>query len=71
MKTKHFNPSLIETKFIDAFSQMKDQLQERVDQKIVAIKKVEADNPFLLVTLEDKDGDIHELVIKFIQRYEP
>ncbi len=70
MKTVHYNPSLIEIEFAKIFADLQDEIQKKsafntiVDIELNNLK----DNPSLIIKLEDKDGDKHELIVQFIQR---
>ena len=70
MKTTTYNPSPLEVKFANAFEELKDQIETKLgDHKIVKIdKNVTVDNPLLRITLEDKDGDKHMVILKIIQK---
>jgi hypothetical protein len=70
MKTTQYNPSPLELNLAAAFQKLKEQLQAHLpDNKILDIVALpESDNPVLLYTLEDQQGDKHELVVQFIQR---
>lgn len=70
MKTVHYNPSLIEVEFAKIIADLRDEIQKKsafntiVDMKI----NLTLDNPTLVLSLVDNDGDKHELIIRFIQR---
>lgn len=70
MKTTHYNPSPIEVTFAKVITELKDEIQKRVpDFKIAGMENnSQIDNPHLLFTLVDPDGDVHRLMIQFIQR---
>ena len=70
MITQNYNPSTLEVEFAQAIELLKDQIEHELSgNKIVSIQnKLQADNPIVLLQLEDKDGDKHELVLKIIQR---
>ncbi len=70
MKTEHYNPSQIEVEMAYALTELKDHLEKFLTHnKVTSIENhIKEDNPMLLVNLEDKDGDPHEVVIKIIQR---
>ena len=70
MKTIHYNPSLIEVEFAKIIANLREEIQQKsafhtiVDIEINRTR----DNPTLVLKLEDKDGDKHQLIIQFIQR---
>ncbi|MBX9853374.1 MAG: hypothetical protein K2X86_16635 [Cytophagaceae bacterium] len=72
MKTSVYNPSHIELEFAQVIQQLQEEIQKKL--KTIAIVSIEKnlneDNPRLIFKTEDRDGDQHELVIKFIQRSE-
>ncbi len=70
MKTIVYNPSQIEVNFAEAISQLSDEIEAKLDGiKIIEVEnRIKADNPLILFHLQDTDGDIHELVIKLIQK---
>ncbi len=70
MKTQTYNPSGLEVAFAQAFTELKPQLQELLgSNQITEIKTdLKADNPQLIFALKDADGDLHEVVVKIIQR---
>lgn len=70
MKTVSYNPSELEVKFAEAIVELKSELENKISGcKILDIEnKINADNPILLLHLEDKDGDKHDMVFKIIQR---
>ncbi|SFC83523.1 hypothetical protein SAMN05421780_110144 [Flexibacter flexilis DSM 6793] len=70
MKTLIYNPSEIETSFCNAFAQNQADIQKWLpDYKIEQVTtRLNQDNPQLLIKMTDKDGDMHELVLSFIQK---
>lgn len=70
MKTLFYNPSAIEVEFANILAGLKEEIQKQLSE--YTIKKVDNnikhDNPRLIFTLEDKDGDQHELMVQLIQR---
>ena len=70
MKTTNYNPSTIEVEFAKTISELKDVIQEKVPQyQITQVNNnSRLDNPHLVFTLIDQDGDRHELLLQFIQR---
>lgn len=52
---------------------LKEEIQAKLSDgaQIQSIKKMDTqDNPDLIFSIADKDGDLHELVVRFIQRIE-
>jgi hypothetical protein len=72
MKTFLYNPSKIEKEFTQVVLELREEIQKKLSlYKIEEIKNnINEDNPTLIFKLKDKDGDKHELVVKFIQRLE-
>lgn len=70
MKTQSYNPSAIEVEFAKAIAELSKEIQEKVkSNNILSIEnRSSEDNPLLVFKMADKDGDKHELVVKFIQR---
>lgn len=70
MKTTNYNPSTIEVKCARIISEMTDQINERLDgYSIFKIENnIQKDNPTVDLFLKDVDGDVHEVVIKIIQK---
>ncbi len=70
MKTVNYNPSIIEVKCAEIIKEMKDQINERLDGfSIVKIENnIKKDNPTVDIIMKDSDGDVHEVIIKIIQK---
>ena len=70
MKTEHYNPSQIEVEMAYGLTELKDQISKFLTHNSIKSieNRIQEDNPMLLMQLEDKDGDIHEVVLKIIQR---
>lgn len=70
METQRYNPSPLEVEFAKVIAELQQQIQDRLkDNAIVKVNtNMEVDNPQVNFTLQDKDGDNHEIVIKIIQR---
>jgi hypothetical protein len=70
MKTIHYNPSLIEIEFAKIVADLKEEMQKKsaVNTIVDIVNNSTKDNPNLILKLQDKDGDKHELIIQFIQR---
>jgi hypothetical protein len=70
MKTIHYNPSLIEVEFAKIIADLREEIQQRSAEHTITDLKVHTtqDNPTVVLTLKDHDGDKHELILRFIQR---
>ncbi len=70
MKTKVYNPSELEVNLLEIIEQLSPEIDKALNgNKITGIKTFKnEDNPYLLLTIEDEDKDIHEVVIKMIQK---
>lgn len=70
MKTKFYNPSLLEVNFAKALQDMAQQLEDRLDSgKVINITPIHnTDNPMVIYKLKDEEGDLHEVVVQIIQR---
>ena len=70
MKTIHYNPSLLEIEFAKIIADLREEIQKKsaVNTIVDITNNSTKDNPNLVLKLEDKDGDKHELIIQFIQR---
>lgn len=70
MKTKYYNPSMLEVNFAKALEDMTQQIEDRLDAgKVVNITPIHnADNPMVIYKLKDEEGDLHEVVVQIIQR---
>ena len=71
MRTTYYNPSTLEVKFAQALEELTPQLEGKLDEgeRVIDIESVlDADNPMVIYRLEDKEGDIHEVVVQIIQR---
>ncbi len=70
MITKNYNPSPLEVKFVDVLKELRDEINAKLDG--FSITEVEAnkelDNPIVEFYIEDTDGDIHDLILKIIQK---
>jgi hypothetical protein len=69
MKTTSYNPSSLEVDFANALVILQKDIQKHLqDNKIVDIESnIERDNPMVTLSLVDKDGDPHQIVIRIIQ----
>ena len=70
MRTEIYNPSQLEVEFANALNDLVPEIEKKLSaNKIIKIEnKIKEDNPMVLFHLQDTDGDLHELVIKLIQR---
>ena len=70
MKTKYYNPSLLEVNFAKAFQALAQQLEDKLDSgKVINITPIhDADNPMVIYKLKYEEGDLHEVVVQIIQR---
>ncbi len=70
MITKQYNPSQLEVTIAKAIMSISEQLESKLEgHKIEKIEeKITEDNPMLRVHLKDSDGDMHEVVLKIIQK---
>lgn len=71
MRTTYYNPSTLEVKFAQALEDLTPQLEGKLDEgeRVIEIESIQdADNPMVIYKLEDKEGDLHEVVVQIIQR---
>jgi hypothetical protein len=70
MKTLVYNPSPLEVNFAKAVETLTKRIEEILKPlKIISIdKRLKEDNPKLIFTIRDKEGDNHEVVVQIIQR---
>ncbi|GAB3815570.1 hypothetical protein [Pontibacter rugosus] len=71
MRTRFYNPSKLEVTFAKAIQDLTPQLEEHMEEgdRVIEIESVhDADNPMVIYKLEDKEGDLHEVVVQIIQR---
>jgi hypothetical protein len=69
MKTTSYNPSSLEVDFANALVILQKDIQKHLqDNKITNVESnIERDNPMVTLSLVDKDGDPHQIVIRIIQ----
>lgn len=69
MKTSSYNPSPLEVDFANALLILKGDIEKHLqNNKIVNVENhLGKDNPMVKLSLVDKDGDPHELVVRIIQ----
>lgn len=71
MRTTHYNPSKLEVNFAKALEDLTPLLEKRLEEgdRVIGIEAVhDADNPMVIYKLQDKEGDLHEVVVQIIQR---
>ncbi len=70
MKTVNYNPSAIEVMCAQIITEMTDEINERLDgYTIFKIENnINKDNPTVDILMKDEDGDVHEVIIKIIQK---
>lgn len=71
MKTHNYNPSIFEVNLASAILACQEEIQKNLKEDMTIVKTenlMERDNPILVFHIKDKDGDLHEVVIKVIQR---
>lgn len=73
MKTKDYNPSPIEVRFVEVLCELKDEINEKlVNFDVYKIENnTQLDNPTVDFHLKDSDGDNHEIIVKIIQKPDP
>jgi hypothetical protein len=69
MKTTIYNPSPLETEIAKALVSVQKELEKNLKDKTIAqiSTDLEQDNPSVKITLLDKDGDHHEVIVKIVQ----
>ncbi|MBB6610100.1 hypothetical protein H7F15_03535 [Pontibacter sp. Tf4] len=70
MRTENYNPSSLEVDFAKAFHDLSPQIEHKIGRgQVIAIKSEHnIDNPQLTFRIQDNEGDLHEVVVKIIQR---
>jgi hypothetical protein len=71
MRTDNYNPSVFEVKLAKAIMACTEQIQQHMGEDLQIVDTTEhyqIDNPMVTLHVTDQDGDLHELVIKVIQR---
>ncbi|MCJ8166217.1 hypothetical protein MKJ04_15320 [Pontibacter sp. E15-1] len=71
MRTTHYNPSKLEVTFAQALEELAPNLEHRLEDghRVIEIESIlDADNPMVIYKLEDREGDLHEVVVQIIQR---
>ncbi|CAM3513103.1 hypothetical protein POKO110462_06385 [Pontibacter korlensis] len=57
--------------FAKAIRELTEQVETKLDEgeRVIDTKSIhDADNPMVIFKLEDKEGDLHEVVVQVIQR---
>lgn len=69
MKTVNYNPSQLEIELANIIVSLKQEIGSKFQgQTITQIASdLTQDNPAVKITLVDKDGDNHDVVIKIVQ----
>lgn len=71
MRTRFYNPSKLEVNFARAVKDLTEQLEKKLDEgeRVINTESIHnTDNPMVIFKLEDKEGDLHEVVVQIIQR---
>lgn len=69
MKTSSYNPSALEIDLANALQILRDDIEKHLrNNKITHIENhLGKDNPMVKFSLQDTDGDPHEIVVRIIQ----
>lgn len=69
MKTTTYNPSAIEIELAKALVILQKEIEQKLDAKQITkiFPDLSQDNPAVKISLTDKDGDAHEVVLKIVQ----
>lgn len=69
MKTVKYNPSSLELDLANALVILEKEIEKHLqDNKVVKIDPdLSSNNPTVTFTLEDSDGDNHELIVRIFQ----
>jgi hypothetical protein len=70
MKTIEYNPSYLEIVVAEAIAEMHLHVDEKLKgtSRVIDIERhLKLDNPRIVFTLEDEDGDQHRIVVQVIQ----
>lgn len=70
MITKDYNPSPIEVRFTEVLCDLKKEINDKlINMDVINIdNNTQLDNPTIDFRLRDDDGDIHEVILKVIQK---
>jgi hypothetical protein len=69
MKTTTYNPSAIEIELAKALVILQKEIEHKLDAKQITkiSPDLSQDNPAVKITLVDKEGDAHDIVLKIVQ----
>jgi hypothetical protein len=69
MKTTTYNPSAIEIELAKALVILQKEIEQKLDAKQITkiSPDLSQDNPAVKITLVDKEGDAHDIVLKIVQ----
>jgi len=70
MITKDYNPSPIEVRFVEVLCDLKKEINDKlINMDVINIdNNTQLDNPTIDFRLRDNDGDVHEVILKVIQK---
>ncbi len=70
MITKNYNPSPIEVRFVEVLCDLKTEINDKLlNLDVINIdNNTQLDNPTIDFRLRDNDGDMHEVILKVIQK---
>lgn len=69
MKTTAYNPSNLEIELAKTVVLLQKEIEQKLNGKQITkiFPDVSQDNPAVKITLVDKEGDAHEVVMKIVQ----
>ena len=69
MKTTAYNPSNLEIELAKAVVLLQKEIEQKLNGNQITkiFPDVSQDNPVVKITLVDKEGDAHEVVMKIVQ----
>lgn len=69
MKTTIYNPSPLETEMANVLVSLQKEIEKNLKDKSIsqATADLTQDNPSVKLTVVDKEGDPHEIIIKIVQ----
>jgi hypothetical protein len=70
MKTKAYNPSPLEVRFVNVIESLKKEINDKLqDCEVTSFdQQLDLDNPILKANIIDVDGDRHTIVLQVIQK---
>ena len=70
MITKDYNPSPIEVRFVEVLCDLKTEINDKlINLDVINIdNNTQLDNPTIDFRLRDNDGDVHDIILKVIQK---